>query len=38
MNKLLIDNNIALFTITVIRKSLEDEFMEVTKGSKDQIR
>lgn len=38
INKLLVNNDIALFTTTVITKSLEDEFMEVTKGSKDQIR
>ncbi|BBK78056.1 ABC transporter ATP-binding protein [Clostridium butyricum] len=38
INKLLVNNNIALFTTTIITKSLEDEFMEVTKGSKDQIR
>nr|WP_321026232.1 ABC transporter ATP-binding protein [Clostridium neonatale] len=38
INKLLVNNDIALFTTIVITKSLEDEFMEVTKGSKDQIR
>ena len=38
VNKLLIDNAISLFTVQILTKSLEDEFMEVTKGSKDQIR
>lgn len=38
VNKLLIENAISLFTVQILTKSLEDEFMEVTKGSKDQIR
>ena len=38
VNKSLIENAISLFTVQILTKSLEDEFMEVTKGSKDQIR
>ncbi|MGL5380992.1 ABC transporter ATP-binding protein [Clostridium sp.] len=38
INKELIENNISLFMVTLLTKTLEDEFMEVTKGSKDQIR
>lgn len=38
INKDLILENINLFVITTLTKTLEDEFMEVTKGSKDQIR
>ncbi|MGL4330631.1 MAG: ABC transporter ATP-binding protein [Clostridium sp.] len=38
INKLLIKNDIDIFGSTVVSKTLEDEFMEVTKGSKDQIR
>lgn len=38
VNKLLIKNDIDVFGSTVVTKTLEDEFMEVTKGSKDQIR
>ncbi|MEG0307528.1 MAG: ABC transporter ATP-binding protein [Clostridium sp.] len=38
INKLLIKNDIDLFGTEVLTKTLEDEFMEVTKGSKDQIR
>lgn len=38
INKDLIAGNINLFTISIFNKSLEDEFMEITKGSKNQIR
>lgn len=38
INRLLIKNDIDVFTSIVVTKTLEDEFMEVTKGSKDQIR
>lgn len=38
INKELVLNDISLFMVTMITKTLEDEFMEVTKGSKDQIR
>ncbi len=38
INKLLINNDINIFLVVPIIKTLEDEFMEVTKGSKDQIR
>lgn len=38
VNKELILNNIALYMVILVTKTLEDEFMEVTKGSKEQIR
>ncbi|HBJ1649771.1 MULTISPECIES: ABC transporter ATP-binding protein [Clostridium] len=38
INKELVINDISVFGIRVITKTLEDEFMEVTSGSKDQIR
>ncbi|WP_195986545.1 ABC transporter ATP-binding protein [Clostridium sp. D53t1_180928_C8] len=38
INKQLVLNNISVFLITQVSKTLEEEFMEVTKGSKDQIR
>ncbi|MGL5149691.1 MAG: ABC transporter ATP-binding protein [Clostridium sp.] len=38
INKILIMNKISVYKVTVINKTLEDEFMEITKGSKDQIR
>lgn len=38
INKMLVINDIELYNSTVITKTLEDEFMEVTKGSKEQIR
>ncbi|MGL5354065.1 MAG: ATP-binding cassette domain-containing protein, partial [Clostridium sp.] len=38
INRLLIKNDIDVFASIVVTKTLEDEFMEVTKGSKDQIR
>ena len=38
INKVLISNDVNIFTIVPITKTLEDEFMEITKGSKDQIR
>ncbi|SCJ89886.1 Uncharacterized ABC transporter ATP-binding protein YbhF [uncultured Clostridium sp.] len=38
INKELVLNDISLFMVTILTKTLEDEFMEVTKGSKDQIR
>ncbi|MGL5085909.1 MAG: ABC transporter ATP-binding protein [Clostridium sp.] len=38
INKTLVKNDIDVFGSTVVSKTLEDEFMEVTKGSKGQIR
>ncbi|WP_061301842.1 ABC transporter ATP-binding protein, partial [Clostridium botulinum] len=38
INKELVINDISVFGTRVITKTLEDEFMEVTSGSKDQIR
>lgn len=38
INKKLTLNDVAVFSITQVSKTLEEEFMEVTKGSKDQIR
>lgn len=38
VNKELVLNEISLDMITTLTKTLEDEFMERTKGSKDQIR
>lgn len=38
INKELVLNYISLFMVTLLTKTLEDEFMEVTKGAKDQIR
>ncbi|NFT92287.1 ABC transporter ATP-binding protein [Clostridium botulinum] len=38
INKYLVINDISVFGTRVIIKTLEEEFMEVTNGSKDQIR
>ena len=38
INKLLINNDIDVFGVSIISKTLEQEFMDVTKGSKNQIR
>ncbi|MGL5244751.1 MAG: ABC transporter ATP-binding protein [Sarcina sp.] len=38
INKLLVENNIDVFEMSIILKTLEEEFLEVTKGSKTQIR
>ena len=38
INKLLVENNIKVFEMRIEHKSLEDEFIEKTKGSKGQIR
>lgn len=38
INKTLMLNDVQLFMITGVTKTLEEEFMEITKGSKDQIR
>lgn len=38
INKELILNDIQSFMVTTLTKTLEDEFMEITKGSKAQIR
>ncbi|WP_061313184.1 ABC transporter ATP-binding protein [Clostridium botulinum] len=38
INKELVINDISVFGTRVITKTLEDEFMQVTSGSKDQIR
>lgn len=38
INKILIKNDIDIFSTVPVNKTLEDEFMEITKGSKDQIR
>ncbi|MEG2291006.1 MAG: ABC transporter ATP-binding protein [Clostridium sp.] len=38
INKILIKNDIDVFGTELLTKTLEDEFMEITKGSKDQIR
>ncbi|MPQ43608.1 ABC transporter ATP-binding protein [Clostridium tarantellae] len=38
INKLLVKNDIDVFGTTIISKTLEEEFMDITKGSKDQIR
>lgn len=38
INKLLVENNILVYEIKIEHKSLEDEFIEKTKGSKGQIR
>ena len=37
INKLLINADILVYEMAINSKTLEDEFMEVTKGSKDQI-
>ncbi len=38
INKELMFNDVQSFMITTLTKTLEDEFMEITKGSKNQIR
>lgn len=38
INKELMLNDVQSFMITTLTKTLEDEFMEITKGSKEQIR
>lgn len=38
INKLLVENNVKVYEIKIEHKSLEDEFIEKTKGSKGQIR
>ncbi|WP_040329072.1 ABC transporter ATP-binding protein [Clostridium ihumii] len=38
VNKELILNDISIYIVTIITKTLEEEFMNVTKGSKEQIR
>ena len=38
INKLLMDNGIMVYEIKMMKKSLEDEFVERTKGSKGQLR
>ena len=38
INKLLLDNGIMVYEIKMMKKSLEDEFVERTKGSKGQLR
>lgn len=38
INKKLVCNGIDIFMVTLLTKTLEDEFMARTKGSKDQIR
>ncbi|MGL5244383.1 MAG: ABC transporter ATP-binding protein [Sarcina sp.] len=38
INKLLVKNDIDVFGTSTISKTLEDEFLDITKGSKDQIR
>ncbi|MPQ43610.1 ABC transporter ATP-binding protein [Clostridium tarantellae] len=38
INSLLVKNNIDVFEISILSKTLEEEFLEITKGSKTQIR
>ncbi|MGL4774035.1 MAG: ABC transporter ATP-binding protein [Clostridium sp.] len=38
INKVLVTNDISVYEVKLLTKTLEEEFMEVTKGSKDQIR
>jgi len=38
INKLLLDNGFMVYEIKMMKKSLEDEFVEITKGSKGQLR
>lgn len=38
INKLLVSNNINVFEIKKVKKTLEDEFIEKTKGTKGQIK
>ena len=38
INKILVENNIAVYEIKQIFKTLEDEFIEKTKGTKGQIK
>lgn len=38
INKEIILNDMTLYVVNMMTKTLEDEFMEVTKGSKEQIR
>lgn len=38
INKLLVSNNISVFEIKKVKKTLEDEFIEKTKGTKGQIK
>lgn len=38
VNKELILNDISIYIVAIITKTLEEEFMNVTKGSKEQIR
>lgn len=38
INKLLVNNNINVFEIKTVKKTLEDEFIEKTKGTKGQIK
>lgn len=38
INKLLVENNFQVFEIKQIKKTLEDEFIEKTKGTKGQIK
>ena len=38
INKLLVSNNINVFEIKTVKKTLEDEFIEKTKGTKGQIK
>lgn len=37
INKMLVENNINVYQIKIYEKTLEDEFIRTTKGSKDQI-
>lgn len=38
INKELILNDISIYLVAIVKKTLEDEFIKVTKGSKEQIR
>lgn len=38
LNKLLVTSGVLVYTIVPVSNTLEDEFMKITKGSKDQIR
>lgn len=38
VNKLLVENGFSVFGISTVKRTLEDEFIEKTKGTKGQIR
>lgn len=38
LNKLLVTSGVLVYTIVPVSNTLEDEFMKITKGSKEQIR